>query len=96
MARRMVSGNEVYRVVVTQKGRRRNPAYVRGGTEPYLLWDQPEERYEYGPYTLGGARGVLTQNACKPLWMTNGVKELKDHIIRAWIEKAETTWSEVE
>ncbi|MFD3361583.1 hypothetical protein ACFWW5_00585 [Streptomyces albidoflavus] len=95
MARRMVGDNQdVYRVVVTQRTSRDNPNWVRGEIRPdnpRFLWDGPEWEQAYGPYnSIGAARGRLTTlttdiDGSTPPGVTGGR-----------IEKAHTTWEEVQ
>jgi len=93
MARRMVGDDqEVYRIIIVRRQQRDNPDWERGNpASPRFLWDGKEFETSYGPYnSLGAARGRLTRETTYPDGRTrNGVAGGR-------IEKADTTWTEVE
>lgn len=95
MARRMVGDDQgVYRVVVVRRERRDNPDWQRGVTgpgNPRFCWDGPEHSYTYGPYnSIGAARGQLT---CHTVDAYGGNL---NGVIGGKIQKATTTWEDVE
>ncbi|MFG2292018.1 hypothetical protein [Streptomyces sp. NPDC048603] len=92
MSRRMVGDDQdVFRVVVVERKRVRNPDWTPGtGTKMYVL---TEETYQasYGPYnTIGAARGQLTRET----WDSYEGR-LYDHVVSGRVQKATTTWEDV-
>lgn len=93
MARRMVGDDqEVYRIIVTKRQQRDNPDWERGNINSRrILHDGKEFATSYGPYnSLGAARGRLTRETTYPDGTT------RHGVTGGWIEKATTTWTEVE
>lgn len=92
--RRMVGdGIDVYRVVVVQKKRAKNPDYVQGEGGQYWVLTDEEYSTEYGPYnSLGAAKGVLTRETVDT-WNDGS---LKWGVVGGRIEKADTVWRKVD
>jgi hypothetical protein len=92
--RRMVhDGAKVFRVVVVQQKRIKNPDYVQGGQVRYWLLLDETEQTEYGPYnSIGPAKAVLTRETIDT-WNDGG---LKWGVVGGWIEKAAMNWEKVD
>lgn len=87
-------GQEVFRVTVVYRVMVNNPAYAWGTSQgPRRIPDPTGATYTrtYGPYnSLGAARGQRTAES-----LGRGGVYLA-HIVRAVIQKAETTWDVIE
>ena len=91
--RRMVSDNQqVFRVIVVQFKRVKNPAYVQGGTERYYALTDEKVETAYGPYnSIGAAKAVLTRETVD----MHGDGAPRWGVVGGRIERAETTWTQV-
>lgn len=93
MRRMVTDGSQMFRVVVEQYERKKNPKYVQGGQEPYWLLTDKISEVQYGPYnSLGTAKGVLTRETINT-WDDG---KLKWGVAGGRIEKATTVWEKVE
>ncbi|MEU7243376.1 hypothetical protein [Streptomyces sparsogenes] len=80
---------------ITYRERRDNPNWVRGvydpESNPRVLFDGPETTVTYGPYnTLAAARGQVTAHT------PNSYGHPHNGFVRGKIQKAHTTWEDVE
>ncbi|WP_228973434.1 hypothetical protein [Streptomyces sp. DH12] len=93
MVRQMVGDEQqMYRVLIARQQRRDNPDWERGNVNsPRFFWDGPECTTAYGPYsTIGAARGQLTFHT------VDVYGETKKGVVDGRIQRAHTTWEDVQ
>lgn len=90
MSRRLVDGQEPYRVIIVARLSRPNPDYtpLNYREVPYYLYDGDEYQTSYGPYSLGAARAQLTNRS------PGGARE-QAGFTDGWIEKSTTAWERI-